>query len=79
MQARGPLITDIGGTFGTESYPEELIEWIDDLTITKSWTVLANAQAWVLAIEGRLQYAMGELRRLYEEYPGTFDQRARTV
>lgn len=79
VQARGPLITDIGGTFGTETYPEELIEWIDDLTVQKTWTALANAQAWILTIESRLQVAMGALRDLYEEYPGAFDQRARTV
>jgi hypothetical protein len=79
VQARGPLVTDIGGTFGNEFYAEEEIEWIDDLTIQKTWTELANAQAWILAIEGRLQAAMAALRALYDQYPTHFDQRTRTV
>jgi hypothetical protein len=79
VQARGPLRTDIGGTFGTETYAEEFIEWIDGLTIVKTWTGLADAQAWIDTIENRLQVAMAALRVLYEQYPTTFAQRTRTV
>lgn len=79
VQARGPLVTDIGGTFGDETYPEEEVSWIDELTVQKTWVELANAQAWVLAMEARLQAAMAVLRARYEEFPTTFDQRTRTV
>lgn len=79
VQARGPLLANIGGTFGKDSYPEEIVSWIDDITVRKDWTTLANAEAWVDTIEARLQAAMAILRQLFQQYPTNFDQRTRTV
>lgn len=79
IAARGPLIIDVGGTFGDEFYPIEKVSWIDGLTVTKTWVDLANAQAWQSAIEARMQIAMADLRALYAEFPGDFADRTRTI
>jgi hypothetical protein len=79
VQARGPLLVDVGGTFGDEEYPEEILEWIDGFSVTKSWETYANAMAWTQAIESRMQASMAVLRQLYAQFPNAFDQRTRTV
>lgn len=79
VEARGPLLFDVGGTFGDEFYDEEIISWIDDLAVTKTWESYANAKAWMDTLEARAQASMAVLRQLYAQFPNTFDQRTRTV
>jgi hypothetical protein len=55
------------------------VQFVDDFAVYEAWHSLAAAEAWVAAIESRLQAAMAVLRQLYKQYPNKFDQRTRTV
>jgi len=110
VQARGPLVIDIGGVFDGEQhdchaakqyfapwrcttiqgstssgssaprgYALYPVQFIDDFTVCETWHSQAAAEAWVAALENRLQAAMAVLRQLYAQYPNKFDQRTRTV
>jgi hypothetical protein len=79
IQARGPLLADIGGQFGADTFPTYVLSWIDGFKATRCFTAYANAQAWIEEMEYRLQTAMGALRALYAVYPNNFQDRTRTV
>jgi hypothetical protein len=79
VEARGPLLIDIGGTFGTEEYPEEIVSCIDEITFQKTWESLDNARDWITTLESRVQAGMAVLRQLYEAFPTDFTERTRTI
>ena len=73
---QGSSSSDSSRPQGRQPYP---VQFVDDFAVHEVWHSLAAAQAWVAAIEARLQAAMAVLRQLYKQYPDTFDQRTRTI
>jgi hypothetical protein len=82
VQARGPLITDIGGSFNNgaiDVIPSQPTSWIAEFTVTKPFHTLANAEAWASQVQNDVEVAMEALRVLYAEYPTDYGDRTRTI
>jgi hypothetical protein len=81
----GPLAVNVGGTFedddgNTQTYAYEVVNWLDDMRVCKTWDTVGLARAWQDEVELRIRTMLTSLRDEYlTEYPGEFMERHRRV
>lgn len=76
----GPLVLDIGGTWGETTVAPKKLCIVDGYILREKFNSVADAHLWQQEIYARVAALMEDLRLQYhEEFPGGFEKRHRRV